>query len=346
MRALLDVSRRRVGLALVSAAAAMGCGTESATVVEPVDPSHLLSALVLDHHAIVMSTAASWNTIQLTATPTNPAGASLAGLARPTYTLSDTGSITISPEGVLTAVSPVTGVRVIASVTDGNVTRTDTAYVDVTDASPPPVLAGFSIQPVPGDSARMAAADFFWFFGRKVITPQATDDQGAPIAGLPTHFTTSDHSIATVDPTTGLVFAIRPGTVVIRASTTAYGVSMRDSLTLTVTPPLLGLVLPAERTPAGSTTSVLVIDPPTLVVSAGATVLFANASFDKSIDYVFDDSTHVMESPIIPEGAGNIPAFHADSLHPAVYVTRAFPTPGTYTYHSTLFDTHGTIVVE
>ncbi|HEX6535945.1 MAG TPA: hypothetical protein VF041_15220 [Gemmatimonadaceae bacterium] len=346
MRALLDVSRRRAGLALACAAAVLGCGTESATVAAPVDPSRLLSALVLDHHAVVLSTTAPWNTIQLTATPTNPAGETLAGLASPTYTLSDTGSITISPDGVLTAVSPVTGVRVIASVTDGNVTRKDTAYVDVTDVSSPPVLSSFSIQPVAGDSAKLAAADFFQFFGRKVITPQATDDQGAPIFGLPAYFTTSDHSIATVDPSTGLVFAIRPGTVVIRASTTGYGVSMSDSLVLTITPPLLGLVFPAERTPPGSTTSVLVFDPPTLVVSAGATVLFANGSFDKSIDVVFDDSANVMESPIIPEGSGNIPPFHADSLNTFPYVSRAFMAPGTYTYHSTLFDTHGTIVVQ
>jgi hypothetical protein len=346
MRAPLAASRRRAASALLCAMAAMGCGTESATVAAPVDPSRLLSALVLDHHAITLSTVAPWNTIQLTATPTNPDGTALSGIASATWSLSDTGSVSISPDGVLTALSVATGVRVIASVTDGNVTRKDTAYVNVTDTSAPPTLASFSIQPTAGDSARLAAADFFWFYGRKTITPQATDDQGTPITGLPTYFTTSDHSIATVDPTTGLVFAIRPGTVVIRASTTAYGVSMSDSLALTITPPLLGLVLPIERTPTGSTTSVLVVDPPTLVVSAGATVLFANASFDKSIDYVFDDSTHVMQSPIIPQGAGNIPPFHADSLHPAVYVARAFITPGTYTYHSTLFDTHGTIVVQ
>lgn len=346
MRAPLAASRRRVAAALLCAAVATGCGTESATVAAPVDPSRLLSALVLDHHAITLSTAAPWNTIRLTATPTNPAGTALPGLASATWSLSDTGSVSISPDGVLTALSVATGVRVIASLTDGNVTRKDTAYVNVTDASAPPTLSGFSIQPTAGDSAKMAAADFFWFFGRKTITPVATDAGGAPIENLPVHFTSSDHSIATVDPTTGLVFAIRPGTVLIRASTTAYGVSMSDSLALTVTPPLLGLVMPMERTPTGSTTPVLVIDPPTMVVSAGATVLFANGSFDKSIDYVFDDSTHVMESPIIPEGAGNIPPFHADSLNPVVYVTRAFPTPGTYTYHSTLFDTHGTIVVQ
>lgn len=344
-RARFGVRHRRAVAVLLCTAAVSGCGADYASAAAPVDRSQLLASVVLDHHAIVISTAAPWNTIHLAATPTNPDGVPLAGLAGATYSLSDSGSVTITPNGQLTALAPSSGVRVVASISDGNVTRTDSAFVYVTDTPAPPTLATFSIQPLPGDSAKMAPADPFGLYGQKQMVVQATAEGGAPIDALPAYFTTSDQSVATVDPAAGLVFAIRPGTVVIHASTTAYGVSMTDSLVLTVIPPLIGGVALVERTPVGSTTPVLAFDPDRIVVSVGATVLFANNSIRESTGIVFDDPANVAESPLLPTGAGDIPPFHADENGSGL-VTRAFFTPGTYTFHSTTFDTHGTIVVQ
>lgn len=329
--------------------AALGCGAEAVSAPRLVDPDNLVWSLVLDHHAVALSSVAPWDTISFTATPVNAAGEPLEGRARPTFTVSDNGSVVITPDGFLTALDTTTGVLVIATLTDSGVTVADTAYVNVTAAPSRP--ATFSIQPGPGDDATVPAPDLFGITGRKAVVARVADSAGVAVSGLPVHFTTSEHTIATVKSGSsemGMVSAIRPGQVVIRASTTAYGVTLSDSLTLTVTNPQLAFVMTIEHTPVESTTPVLAFDPPTMYVAPGATVLFANASFSMPIDVVFDDPTNVLASPLVPSGEGNIPAFKSDSANPGttVFIGRAFPVPGSYTYHSTLFDTHGTIVVE
>jgi plastocyanin len=328
--------RVRAIAALLGVAGTMGCGSDYVAPATPTEPSRLFAGLVLDHHAIVLSASAPRNTIRLTPTPMSATGAPLSGLPAATYSLSDSAAVAITADGTVTALASASGVMVIASVSAGNFTARDTAYVTVTDL---PAPATFSIQLFPGDPGTVPAQDAFNFFNHKPLAVQATDEGGAPIDAIPAHFSSSDPSIATVDPVTGLVTGIRPGTVKIRASTTVYGVSFRDSVVLTVTPPLIGGVNAVERTPVGSTTPVLAFDPQTLTVSAGATVIFVNQSADLMIDVVFDDPTNVLESPLIPNGAGDIAPFTA-------IATRAFFVPGTYTYHSTLFDTHGTIIVQ
>ena len=156
VRALRGATARRghrVALpSLLCAVAAMGCGTDYVSPATPTDPSQLFATLALDHHAIVLSTTAPWNTIQLTATPMNVDGEPLTGLPAATYSLSDSGSVAITPDGELTALAPASGVLVIASMSGGNSTRKDTAYVTVTDVPTAPVLTTFSIQPAPGDT--------------------------------------------------------------------------------------------------------------------------------------------------------------------------------------------------
>ena len=162
--------RRRAVAALLGIVGVLGCGTDYVASAGPADPSQLLASVVLDHHAIVLSTTAPWNTIQLTTTPMSGAGAPLAGLPAATYSLSDSGSVAVSADGTVSALAPASGVLVIASVSAGNSTRKDTAYVTVVDTPTPPVLATFSIQPLPGDSAKMPAADVFQFFNHKQLT--------------------------------------------------------------------------------------------------------------------------------------------------------------------------------
>jgi hypothetical protein len=305
----------------------------------------LFASLVLDHHAIALSLNGATNTIQLKAIATNGQGAPIDDAGQATFSLSDTGSVTITPDGVLTATAPVAEVQVIATLTDGNLTHKDTAYVNVNDVATPPVLTGFSIQPVEGDSAKTSALDAFGLFGIKQIFPQETDAGGAPIDGLPVFFSTADPTTATVDPVTGNVTGIRPGTVKIRATTTAYGVTMSDSLTYTITPPLIGAVVANPHTVAGSTTPVLEWAPGSIEVSAGGQVLFITESVDQDIDVVFDDPDAATESFLLPTGGGNIPPFRAVPDGGGAFIARAFATPGSYEYHSTTFNTHGTIVV-
>lgn len=332
-------------LAAASLVFALGCGTDYVTTPPPTGSGDLFAALVLDHHAIALSPHAPFNTIQLTAAAINAQGQPLEGAARATFSLSDTGSVSITPDGMLTATAPATGVLLIATLSDRNLTHKDTAYVNVNDVAEPPVLATFSIQPLEGDSARTAALDAFGLFGIKQILPQETDAGGTPIDGLPVFFSTADPTVATVDPASGNITGVRPGTVKIRASTTAYGVTMSDSVEFTITPPLIGLVAAAPITPAGSTTPVLQWAPGTIEVSAGGQVLFFTQSTTQDIDVVFDDPDAATESFLAPSGGGNIAPFHAEPDNGGAFFARAFAVPGSYDYHSTTFNTHGTIVV-
>ena len=101
-----------------------------------------------------------------------------------------------------------------------------------------------------------------------------------------------------------------------------------------------------SRTPVNSTTPVLAFDPGTLTVGVGASVFFFNNSVDQAIDVVFDDPTNVGESPLFPSGTGNIAPFTADPVFGPMAAARAFFVPGTYTYHSALYDTQGKIIVQ
>lgn len=345
---LAILRRVRAGASFLGATSmmlALGCGTDYVNIPAPTGTGRLFASLVLDHHAIALSLTGPTNTIQLKAIAINGQGTPLDDAGQPTFSLSDTGSVTITPDGVLTATAPATGVQVIATLTDGNLTHKDTAYVNVNDVTPPPALASFSIQPLEGDSAKTSALDAFGLFGVKQIFPQEADAGGAPIDGLPVFFSTADPTTATVDPVSGNVTGIRPGTVKIRATTTAYGVTMSDSLIYTITPPLIGLVAANPANPAGSTTQVLQWAPGTIEISAGGTVLFVTESTTQDIDVVFDDPDAATESFLAPSGGGNIPPFHAEPDQGGAFFARMFLVPGSYDYHSTTFNTHGTIVV-
>ena len=168
-------------LGATSIAFALACGTEYAKIAKPPTNDRLFAALVFDHHAVALSLTGPASTIQLHALAINALGTPLTDAGQPSFSLSDTGSVTITPDGLLTATAPATGVQVIATLTDGNLTHKDTAYVNVNDVTPPPVLANFSIQPLEGDSAKTAALDLFGLFGLKQILPQESDAGGTPI---------------------------------------------------------------------------------------------------------------------------------------------------------------------
>src|SRR6188472_1020921 len=152
------VLRLLLGLALA------GCsGLEPVPTYEPVtDPAQLYMRLVLSHRAINLSTVAPANTLQLTATPLDASGQPMAGLPVPSFRSSDTTSVWVTPEGLLQARGPATGVTVIADlVAPGNIRHADTAMVNVNATTdPPPVLASLVLDPVQGDSAVRAIDRF------------------------------------------------------------------------------------------------------------------------------------------------------------------------------------------
>lgn len=335
---------RRFAVATVMLAA-VACGSDGPSAPGFQDPKTILWSLVLDRHAITMASSGDQSTIQLAPKAVNADGDAIGG-AQIVYSLSDSESISVSPAGLITARAPAIGVVLIASTQVANVTRKDTAYIDVVDVASAPVLQQFELSLASGATA-LPASDQFNFFGNDQALVTAADADGNALDGLRAYYTSSDPTTVSVDHATGAVHTIRIGKATITATATAYGVTKTSTLDVTVIPPMFAAVGAVETTPASSPTPVFVFQPADLTVSAGASVFFVNASYTTKIDVVFDDSTDVAESPFFPMGSGNIEPFRTDTIAGSPgYRFRAFPKPGTYTYHSTLFNTNGRIIVQ
>jgi len=321
----------RLGAVLLFAS----CGSDVVAPKPTTNPAALYWTLTLDHHAVTLSTASPYDTSELTATPRDPNGIPLSVPTAITYQSTDLGRVRVSPQGVLQAVAPGSLILVVATLSLGNVTHADTALVNVTTDSSPPVLTTFSIHPVPPDSAiwdANALTPFFNVLGSKLLSAEMLDVAGNMIPGLAVAFRSSDPTIAAVDPQSGTLTGMRPGRVMISASATAYGVSKVDTVLFTITMPIINDIV---LTQTDSTTVGFVAS--RVTIRQGGTILFVDFT-PQRVDMVFDDSTHVAQDSLICKcGAGNIPPFGADTTNFfADITTRSFPIAGTYTFHSTL----------
>ena len=326
---------------------AIGCANDAVVSPQPAtDPGQRFWALTLDHHAVTLSTAATFDTIRLTATPRTVTGAALADLPVVTFTSMDQDRVQVDSSGLVRATGSGIGISVIASLTQGDVTRADTVIINVTSDAPPPVFGGISIQPLEGDSAKNTV------YATTVITARIIDTDGADIPNAAVYYTSLDRTTAAIDPSTGVLFPVRPGHVTLVASATVYGVTKADTLLFTIGYPIVAFVSIAPRANANGQI-VNVFTPSAITIGPGAIVYFTTASTSPT-DITFDDPTNVAEDvqdcPFVPSlcGTGNIDAFAADPSDPAASVVgraRRFPVPGTYLYHSTIFGTTGSIVV-
>jgi len=315
-------------------------------------------ALDLNVHAVNLSTVAPYDTIQLVTVARDGTGAAIPDGVRVTFRSSDSTTIVVDSTGRVTAVQPTSGSPVVitVNVTSRGTTRRDTVFVQAENVAPPPRPAQLQLALPPGTPPIIPTRgadylkNFLFLHSRSVVlTTQVTDSSGADVSGLFVDYRSSDPRIATVD-SIGRVTATKPGPVTIFATTSAYGVVVRDSLELTFIPSRLAGFEILSKTPVNSTTPVAYFSPGPLTVSAGATVFWINRS-GLSVDVTFDDSTAVTAVPDsvntlalfgFPSGAsgGNIPALpvsDATSFFNAPFETRYFPTPGTYTFRSKLY---------
>lgn len=349
-----------------------GCHGDPVAPASPDDSGKAFWALTLNHPAITLSTVAPYDTIQLVGTARDANGNPLGDATDVAFTWTDTVHATVTHEGLVRALAPVKGIMVIASLSRGNITHADTAVLDITNEPAPPALASFSIQPIPPEEAAIAvlptnvAVLFTWYFNMPFSTTlpaRVLDAGGDSISGLPMSFVSSDQSIAKVDRRSGVVTPVRDGRVTITASTTAYGVTMADTIPFTVTAPALAFVaagdvrVPMEMVgtglaPLGSAGAFFA--PQEVVITAGGFVLWANSMIGPAVDVVFDDpdqASQVTEDDVFCHcGAGDVPAFAVDSSDLSVFSlarlrVRHFPVPGSYAYHSTLTHATGRIVV-
>jgi len=369
--------RVAIALAMGLAVGMIGCsGLDPVPRYEQItDPAQLFMALTIDHPAVNLSTAAGYNTLQLTATPRNALGEPMSGLSAPVFHLdrdADSTTVTVTPTGLVTARAQ-TGdpVLVVAELRTGdNVRRVDTTFVTVTTNPTPPVLTTFSIDPVPPDSAIWAIRErraerqvpIFWVFfsgiirnikvlqaGGALVLPQALDATDTPIVGLTVEYTSLDPTIATVDRRTGEAKPLRPGPVRIVARTTAYGVTKVDTATFMVT-------WSFDQAISYNSNGELV--PSEVKIAPYGLVFWFNDGGAGDVDVTFDDPANVAK-PFAglcdfltgrfgpgPCGAGNflLPVI-PDLFDLSEVRVRQFPVPGDYPYHTSTGAT-GRIIVE
>jgi plastocyanin len=356
------------GLALAA------CGGTDAEPFEPAagdGAAGLFWALTVDHEIATLSTAAPYNTLQLTATPRDANGNPLQGLGPAAFRSDAPQLAQVDANGLVTALAPGASIVVIAELAAGAVRHTDTVFIDVTTETDPPMVTEFSILPQPPDSASWSmSGDGTLFFldnqgagtsiAAKFYVPTALDAAGNPIPDLVPVYRSSDTTVFRTFSTPPLV-AIegrRPGRARLYATTTRYGTTMADTVEFTITMPTHAVVRvqPDPRDPAR-----LVFAPSDLSVAPGGTIVWTNVT-GQPVDIVFDDPTNVIEhgtascaaaggGVVDAGGVGDIPPFGvpqdpAAGLHVENCRSRRFPAPGVYSYSSPLIGATGRIVVE
>ena len=351
---------------------ALGCGNPISPErsLPPTDAAHLYWTLTLSHHAITLSTVAPYDTLHVSVTPRDANGGALPLTGVVTFFSSDARSVRVDSSGLLRAIAPSPGVPVIATLTTGNQILVDTAIVIITADSAPAPITNLSIHPIPPDSATMALG---FLFNNLSLPLRATDASGSPVTGIAMAVTSSDTTVAQicgVNPDVVQVCAAglgtngHPGRVRVIATTTTYGVTVADTVVVTVTMPLFTWVELKSHSVAIGSAVTPSFGPSSITVAPGATVLWINAGIIGSprqqVDVTFDDSAnvvaadttylncHVLGFPATGSGTGNIAAF-GDTSTTTVSAqgcrARRFNVASTYHYHSVLTGATGTVVV-
>ncbi len=371
---------------ILVALGAAGCGsiTPVAPADRPVtDPERLFVRLAFDHPAVTMSTADDYRMLRLTATPRNPLGEAIADLPLPAYRSTDETKVTVTPEGLVTALSATNGVYVIADLTVGPIRHVDSSLVVVKATSTPPKLASISVQPVLPDTAirpwQPNMVSLVPYLGSVASTnlnliARAVDVTGTAIPGLPYIYTSLDPKIATVGRRSGSVLPQRPGSVRLVAQTMAYGTIKSDTVVYTITVPAVHFVTvqpnylgePVFVENAGGS-----LEPSRDIYVAPHGLVFWSdwTGVDDGVDVIFDDPTKVVAPsadfcntmPILaflfpsncgPSGNVFIPPLDQDweAADPglgsfATLQVRQFPVPGVYPYHSARLGIGGRVIV-
>jgi len=160
---------------LLLLAAGSGCGG-SDTIDPP--PESVLTTVEVTPPTATLFTLQPENRVRLGVTAKDQDGNVMHDLPAPTFSGDDEAIGTVDAEGVVTAVAPGT-VRITASVTDGENSKSDSAEITVTVASPATdvVAPQFEFQPQVADVA--AGGEVTWNVGAIHHTVDFTTS-GAP----------------------------------------------------------------------------------------------------------------------------------------------------------------------
>lgn len=310
----------------------LGCRTDTT------DPAPLVTAqtpfqLTVNQHAINLSLTAPHNQFQLSTTLLNADGASLPDSGDITYRATDS-SVTVSPAGVITShfVTPSGFTQVIATRRIDQISFIDTAYVHVTARVPASSIATFSIAPADGDSAIRPITDGFY-------TPRvrATDAAGQAILfdnqiGNVYWIKSSDRSRFPysngANSLPNIAFS-DTGHVTIYVTSWMYGEAVRDSLRLLVGWSLFKFTYYDP----GNGSLCNFYNGCNIVLGTGGTVVWSNSCNADVRDIIFDNPAavdSVLDFGGNYTGSGNL---HFDGTGNCQFLSRRFPTPGTYHWH-------------
>lgn len=332
----MTVSLSSVGragaLALAVVLAACGGHDAPTTPAPRAAPSDLLNLVRVSPQAAVI---AAGGTQQLTLTAIALDSTPVTSFDTTVYTSSDSTRVKVSATGLITAATgskAVTGsspVRVIASVTRGQVTRADTCYVAVVETQ--------GTNPTFSIFDPTAATKKLPISGTKTISPTVTY-----LAGMtPTSLSGSSVPIKlSITPTTSVLptstngfYVFSPsGTIHVTATTSVFGVPLTDTITyslgdqtsITIFISNSGLIYyqSSSGNPAGAYN-----DSTTLYLQAGGSVTFQN-------NFIFQPYSFNIEFTA-PEGVtppDSIAGLSFLTFSSPRNQTRTFATPGRYTW--------------
>lgn len=376
-RALMNIQGRR--RAIIGTMAVLGCAacqSPDTMTVPPHEEATFFQTFQFDVHTYNVALASPYDTTTLHIAATFGDGAPVAG--RIQYSVSDS-TVTVDSAGRLTAhFTTVQPAVVRATLAYDGLTRRDSVLVNVTDAPPPSLPVHLAHVLFPSETFQLVAmisAEGGLLTPIDTLRIVPTTAAGDSLFGLLVTIASSKSTVASYQRSTvrtgDTVFAVgnAPGTTTLSAETFAYGRILSDSVVLTVGTPLYGLFdfVPrdAEQSPPR-----LRVTNEKVHIGVGGQVVWQNTT-NSLVDVVFDDTANVAASPLDCDsssvfallilcpnghpGAGNIAPFKIFSaeLEPGSgffldlrnNAIRRFPIAGTYPWHSTTQDAHGTVIV-
>jgi hypothetical protein len=313
-------------------------------------PSELFTTAIVSPNGINLAMSpAGYDTVRIHVSAYNAVGGEMdASGITPRFISLDTTRAVVDADGLITARRLATAndpVRVVASLTLNGVTKWDTAFVRVVSSAPADTLGALSVQP-----ATEAAG--VWALGAFTSTLAATAEatNGTPYSDsqLLIAFRSSSARTASFDGSSGVAAAPQgnpqavvpsaPGTVWMKGSTYAFGVSLSDSAQYRVDSLADVRIIQVKQRQSASGAMEYYFFPDTVWILPGQTVLWTTLTLPETADstaITFADTLGAQPVTNFPYyfyvamAAGNIPPMPP---HKQFGAGRSFPMPGTFTY--------------
>ncbi len=335
-----------------------GCNLSDTGHASYLEARDFYASLTLAPRAINLAMQPPYDTVTLNVIREMGDGSPVPGAV--TYSVSNP-AITVSPNGVVTALSPIARAIVRVSATYDGVTRTDSAIVSVI-AGHPDLLRDFGMRLSATDSAKIAVSGGGASYKQ---IPLIRDGQsGTNLSAVLVNMRVSDTTKARFVQSGNAVrlTPLRPGRLILYVSSFAYGRAWEDSLDFTVGWPLLAYLRSFTRVPPGQLNPIIDFYPNNLTLGVGACVVFWNLVEQLDMDVSFRDSASVEFPYNHISGCannfgqrdgigGNIAPFRQLVTGNILvdyfsrYKVRMFPSAGLYAYRSILHGTFGSIRV-